>query len=68
MDIGSYDEAEEAFAESGKRGDPLFAAAGRARILRAQGRLNEAREAFLAAAEEYKGLDIVHALLGQQIR
>ena len=64
MDIGSYDEAEAAFVASGNHGDPLFAATGRARILRAQGRLTEARDAFLAIAEEFKNLGPVHALLG----
>lgn len=65
MDIGSYDEADAALNNVEKHGDPLFAATGRARILRSQGRLNEAREAFLDASKAYKNNEAsVHALLG----
>jgi tetratricopeptide (TPR) repeat protein len=65
IDIGSYDEAETALNEVESHGDPLFAATGRARILRSQGRLNEAREAFVAAGQTYKNhASLVHAMLG----
>ncbi len=65
IDIGSYDEAETALNEVEKHGDPLFAATGRARILRSQGRVNEAREAFVAAGQTYRDHRLsVYAMLG----
>ncbi len=65
LDIGSHDKVEATLNEVEKKGDPLFAATGRARILRNQGRIQEAREAFLLAAEAFKEHeDSVHARLG----
>lgn len=65
IDIGAFNEADAALSDVEKNGDPQFAATGRARILRAQGRLVEAREAFLAVGEAYKNHEAsVHALLG----
>ncbi len=65
IDIGSYPEAEEALRAVEKHGDPLFAATGRARILRAQGRVREARDAFIAAARNFEGArSVVYAQLG----
>src|SRR5208283_4303460 len=50
IDVGAYAEAEAALDAVKRNGDPLFAASGRARILRALGQIREAREAFVAAA------------------
>ena len=65
IDAGRFDEAEKALDTVASRGDPLFAATGRARILRALGRVTEARDAFVAVAQEYNGVqEVVHARLG----
>ena len=65
IDIGSHDEADAALGNVEKHGDPLFAATGRARILRSQGRLKEARDAFLEVGGAYKDNELsVHASLG----
>ncbi len=65
LNIGLHDEAEAALNEVEKKGDPLYAATGRARILRNQGKIEEAREAFISAAEAFDDHeDSVHARLG----
>ncbi len=65
IDVGQYEEAEKALDEVELHGDALFAATGRARILRAIGRVGEARDAFVAAAQSYEGFPLVlHAKLG----
>lgn len=65
IDIGRYTEAEGALDAVALRGDPLFAATGRARILRALDRVSEARDAFVAVAHGYDGFPgVVHARMG----
>jgi tetratricopeptide (TPR) repeat protein len=65
IDIGSYAEAEGALNAVEQNGDLLFAATGRARILRDLGRVNEARDAFVAVVRTFEGVPaVVHAQLG----
>jgi len=53
--VGQYHEAEEAFDAVEAAGGRFFAETGRARILSALGRYDEARSKFIAAAQEFEG-------------
>jgi tetratricopeptide (TPR) repeat protein len=65
IDAQHYEEAEKALDVVAQRGDPLFAANGRARILRDLGRVADARAAFLATARQYDQVPgVVHSWLG----
>jgi tetratricopeptide (TPR) repeat protein len=65
ISLGNYSEANAAFDNAEAAGEPLFAATGRARILRAMGRPVEARAAFLAAISEFEGFPgVEHAVMG----
>ena len=65
MALGRFAEAEQALAAAESAGGRLFAEGGRARLLRAMGRLSEARERYLAAAVEFKGWnEVEHVLVG----
>ncbi|MES0175550.1 hypothetical protein [Mesorhizobium sp. M0006] len=65
IDAGRLVEAAEALDKCAAWGDGLFAATGRAKILRQIGRLEEARSAYLAAYREFSpDPECVHALLG----
>jgi tetratricopeptide (TPR) repeat protein len=54
--IGHFNDAEEALSAAESAGDACYAATGRARILRALGRLPEARQKFIDAATAFDGL------------
>jgi tetratricopeptide (TPR) repeat protein len=65
IELRAFDEAEAALDQVQVHGDPLFAGTGRARIMRAQGRVSEAREAFVAIAKANENLPgVFHAKLG----
>lgn len=51
--LSRFAEAEEALSNAERVGGRLFAEGGRARILRALGRLEEARDKYIAAAQEF---------------
>lgn len=68
IDAGRLIEASEALDKCAAWGDPLYAATGRARILREGGKLVEARSAYLSAYESFSAdPEAVHALLGAAV-
>lgn len=64
MFFNRFDEALRAFDLAEANGQPQFAITGRARILRAQARLDEALAAFKAAEQQLSGDELVFAWLG----
>ncbi|BCH27253.1 tetratricopeptide repeat protein [Mesorhizobium sp. L-8-3] len=65
INVGRLLEAQAALDRAAAAGDRLYAATGRARILRETGQLKESRAAYLRAFEEHSSEpDAVHALVG----
>jgi tetratricopeptide (TPR) repeat protein len=65
ISIHEYNQARDALDQVEAKGDPLFAANGRARVLRQMGCINEAREVYLLAAKKYADLpNVSFALIG----
>lgn len=63
--LGNFAEAETALDGAERAGGRMFAEGGRARILRAVGRYEEARERYIAVATEFNDApDVAHAWMG----
>ncbi|MCF6103122.1 tetratricopeptide repeat protein [Mesorhizobium muleiense] len=65
IDVGRMVEASSALDRAAEAGDPLYAATGRAKILREAGKLAEAKTAYENAYHNYRdNREAVHALIG----
>ena len=63
--LGRFTEAEEALSSAERVGGRLFAEGGRARILRALGRFEEARSKYISAAQEFNDFpEVEYAWMG----